>query len=378
MRTSAILGLSVTMLAGVARGLASQAPVAQLGLGAGSVTDVRGVTSTAVSVAPSLSFASSSAALRLGVSGTHFLTGTWAAGGSASLDLRAPLGRFAALTLGTAANATTTSYAVSFATIEATPALELGSSSAALFVGVAGAAAWTSLPRVASPLGPIRSSSVAHDAFGPVLGGRLTVASWAGSAATLGYRQSHARVDSLTVVDRGATLTIANRAVSLTGLIGIQRAPDEEKTFGGIRALVSLSRSLALQLGAESYPRNRLTGALAGRAVTLGLVLRTVPGPRPLPSPAGAGAPQRGLTRLSIRAPGAEVVEVAGDWNGWELVPATRAENEVWYLDLAIAPGSYRYAFRIDRKEWKTPAGAAATEDGFGGRSAWLTVSRVK
>ncbi|HEV8151226.1 MAG TPA: glycogen-binding domain-containing protein, partial [Gemmatimonadales bacterium] len=73
-------------------------------------------------------------------------------------------------------------------------------------------------------------------------------------------------------------------------------------------------------------------------------------------------------------APDASQVEVAGDWSDWRPMALCRSANGVWYVDLAIPPGNYRYAFRINRKSWQLPKGVAAVDDGFGGRSAWLTV----
>jgi hypothetical protein len=147
--------------------------------------------------------------------------------------------------------------------------------------------------------------------------------------------------------------------------------------FGGVSALVALSRVASLQVGAQRYPGDRLTGALAGTAISAGFVLRTPAGSRPLPRPSDVRAPARGLTRLAIRAPAARRVEVAGDWSGWRTADATRAANGVWYADVALPPGEYRYAFRIDGTQWKVPDGAEATSDGAGGKSAWLTVSRA-
>ena len=94
------------------------------------------------------------------------------------------------------------------------------------------------------------------------------------------------------------------------------------------------------------------------------------------PRPAAVPYPAPGLTRLSIRAVKAECVEVAGDWNQWRPVVLARASNGVWYADLSIPPGEYRYAFRIDGKKWDVPKGVAAVNDGFGGRSAWLSVRK--
>jgi 1,4-alpha-glucan branching enzyme len=82
------------------------------------------------------------------------------------------------------------------------------------------------------------------------------------------------------------------------------------------------------------------------------------------------------MTRLAIAARDASHVEVAGDFTNWEFVVTKRAANGVWYVDLAVPPGQYRYAFRIDGKEWRIPGGAPAAEDEFGGKSAWLTVAR--
>jgi hypothetical protein len=39
-----------------------------------------------------------------------------------------------------------------------------------------------------------------------------------------------------------------------------------------------------------------------------------------------------------------------------------------------IDPGEYRYAFRVNGSAWTVPDDVAAVDDGFGGRSAWLSV----
>jgi hypothetical protein len=61
-------------------------------------------------------------------------------------------------------------------------------------------------------------------------------------------------------------------------------------------------------------------------------------------------------------------------WNDRQAVPAVRAENGVWYADLRIPPGQYRYAFRIDGRAWRVPEHAVAVDDGFGGKAAYVTV----
>jgi len=354
-------------------------PVAQLVVGGGSATDVRGLSSSAITAAPSVALAWPRGFLRLGATGTQFTTGSWALGGSASAGLRAPIATTPlALTLDAAGSATTTSYRASFATIGATPAIEVGLPRVALFAGVRAAEGRTTLGTIA-PATPFASpTTLTHGSFGPVFGGRVTLASLGGGdGVVLGYREDHARVDSVGVTDRVGSLSLVRGPLTLSGNLGVRRAPDERATFAGMSALVALSRVVALQLGAESYPGDRLTGALGGHAISAGFVLRTPSGPRPLPRPNDVAAPARGLTRLAIRAPDARTVEVAGDWTDWRPVPAARAPNRVWYADLAIPAGEHRYAFRIDGKEWRIPGGAIASDDGVGGKSAWLTVSRA-
>jgi hypothetical protein len=328
-------------------------------------------------VAPSLAVASRSTVFRLGASGTGFGGGGWAVGGNTGLDLRMPVSRTVLLNLGAAASGTATSYRSSCATLSALPSLELRLAPVAVFGGMRAATARSSIGAVGTPAGPFALPAgrpITRSSIGPVIGGRLTLGAWRNGSATLGVRQETARVDTVSATDRTATLSILSGPFSISGTLGARAERAATTTFGGVRATVALSRVLGLQLGAERYPADRLTGALGGRTVSAGLVLRTAGGLRPLPRPSGVAAPAEGRTRLAIRAPEAAAVEVAGDWNGWRPVPAHRGANGVWYADLAIPAGTWRYGFRIDRREWRVPDGAAAADDGFGGKSAWLTV----
>ena len=121
----------------------------------------------------------------------------------------------------------------------------------------------------------------------------------------------------------------------------MREAPGESRGFGGGRLAVTVARGVAVFAAAESYPSNRLTGAPGGRSLSGGLSLSTggLGAPRALPRPAGILPLATGATRLSIAAAEASQVEVAGDWIQWQPVPLRRAENGVWYLDLAIPPG---------------------------------------
>jgi hypothetical protein len=379
MRFDRALPTAALILAAASSRAAAQRTSAQLMVGGGTATDVRGISSSAVMLAPSLAIVSTGSAFRVGLSGTSFGGGGWAAGGSSALDLRFPIAPLAALTLGGAVGGTFTSYYSSHTSLSATPALELRLAPLALFGGVRSATGRSSVGASAPAAGllaPPATRPMSRSSTGPVFGGRLALAS-TGSSVILAYRQEQTRIDSAPATDRTATVSVVRGPLLLTGILGARSERAATTTFGGVRASVALSRILALQVGAERYPGDLLTGTVGGRAVSAGLVLRTASGPRPLPRPSGVAGPAAGRTRLSIRAPSAGIVEVAGDWNGWRPVPAHRGDNGVWYADLAIPTGTWRYGFRIDRREWRVPDGTTATEDGFGGKSAWLTVDSI-
>ena len=94
-----------------------------------------------------------------------------------------------------------------------------------------------------------------------------------------------------------------------------------------------------------------------------------------LPAPRGVQSPSAGMTRLSIRAGDARTVDLFGDWNSWTPSRARRAANGVWYVDVPLAAGEYRYAFRVNEVEWRVPEGTTAVNDGFGGKSAYVIVA---
>ena len=131
---------------------------------------------------------------------------------------------------------------------------------------------------------------------------------------------------------------------------------------------------VAIEVAGGAYPADRLLGTSGGRFLTVGVSVVTGQSGTAAPTPSAVPAAAVGLTRISIRANDAHRVEIAGDFTNWKLIAATRAPNGVWFADLRIPPGQYRYAFRIDDAAWAVPDGAATVEDGFGGKSAWLTV----
>jgi len=369
-RTAVVVGVA-TALSGP---LAAQV-TGRVSLSGGQATDSRGASSGAWTVAPSLVVAPSPfAALRLGASGTRFVTGGWSVGGSAGLGGRVELGPVLGLAFDAVGSVTTTSYRANYAEADATPALTAKIGAATLFGGAhvgAGRSAGFVVPST-GPFSP-PASAVARTAAGPLFGARLVLAPSRSMALVLGYREQHDRIAGISVTDRSASLAVTASPLTVEGVLGARRAPDELTTLAALRLELAISPLVALEAGAERYPSDRLTGTPGGKALHAGLSLR-FGGPRGQPMPSGVAPVSPGRVRLAISAPDASHVELGGDWNGWRLEPATRAPDGVWYVDLRLSPGQYRYAFRIDDHRWQVPHGSAAVDDGFGGRTATLVV----
>ncbi len=90
--------------------------------------------------------------------------------------------------------------------------------------------------------------------------------------------------------------------------------------------------------------------------------------------PAPAAAPEAIAVGFRLRAPAAQAVTVAGDFNDWqpETLAMRRTEDGVWTASTALPPGRYAYMYVVDG-QWMTPPDARRTQDdGFGARNGVL------
>jgi hypothetical protein len=337
--------------------LDAQSTTTQITAAGGIATDQRGVRSNALTLAPSVTVEPRhNVAFQLGGNATRFATDVFSLGGAASLNARDPIGRFAALTMSASAGASRLngSSIATFAQADIVPALELNVWRLSFFGGLRAATGkMTEESRSPGlPLGGPAPTSVTSQraGIGPVFGGVVTLGN-AQTTLRLGAREERLRIADAVAPERTLSAALS----------------------------VALASMASLEIGAGRYDANRLLGTPSGDYVSAGISLR-FGGPREpsLPEVRGARPRQTGATRLSIRAPDARRVEIAGDFNEWTPSPATRADNGVWYADLRIPPGQYRYAFRVNGVEWRVPSGATAVDDGFGGKSAWVTVSEPR
>jgi hypothetical protein len=359
----------------------------QLAITSGTATDQRGVRSSALTVAPSLLLGAIGATLALGAGLTRFGNQTWSLGGAAAFSGREAIAGPLAITLDAATNASRLQgqpdASASFASGEILPALQVDAGPLTLFGGARVATGYASQDVARQPLpafngGTMRQSQT-RSAAGATFGATFAMSAPA-SALRIAAREDRLRVTGVAIVDRALSANIATNAVNLSANVGRRSASDERVGFGSAAVSVPLRGGVALDAAGGRYASNRLTGTPGGNYFNVGLSMRFGGAPMRVPaSPSArvAGAPSvpKGYTRLAIDAPDAARVELAGDFNDWTPVAATRAAKGVWYADLRMAPGQYRYAFRVNGKEWRVPRGATAVHDEFGGKSAWLVVT---
>ncbi|HET9833306.1 MAG TPA: hypothetical protein VFP91_16405 [Vicinamibacterales bacterium] len=81
--------------------------------------------------------------------------------------------------------------------------------------------------------------------------------------------------------------------------------------------------------------------------------------------------------RLVVMQPGARMVQVAGDFNGWN--PAQTSLEQIsdgaWAVTISLKPGRYAYMFVVDGRRWVAdPFATEQYDDGFGARNAVVEV----
>ncbi|MGZ8493258.1 MAG: hypothetical protein ACXWZS_13750, partial [Gemmatirosa sp.] len=132
-----------------------------------------------------------------------------------------------------------------------------------------------------------------------------------------------------------------------------------------------------------------LRGMPAVRHLSLGLRWRLAPpargagiavaAPAPAPpatidAPVAEAVEVAGETRrLRVRAPGAQSMEVRGDWTEWRPVALVR-EGDAWVLADPLPRGTRRLTVRADGGAWRVPANLAGADDDFGSRVGLLIV----
>lgn len=87
---------------------------------------------------------------------------------------------------------------------------------------------------------------------------------------------------------------------------------------------------------------------------------------RPEAAPGLAEYEEFTVTQFVLHADDARSVTVVGDFNDWDpdATPLVQTEAGIWMVDLRLRPGTVRYSFLVDGKEWRAdPRGVPAPSD---------------
>ena len=86
--------------------------------------------------------------------------------------------------------------------------------------------------------------------------------------------------------------------------------------------------------------------------------------------------PRRRRVTISLKAPEAKGVNLAGDFNKWDSKthPMKKGEDGVWKKIVMLYPGRYEYKFLVDSR-WQTdPKNDQACKNCFGTQNNILTI----
>jgi hypothetical protein len=204
--------------------------------------------------------------------------------------------------------------------------------------------------------------------------------------------------DSLRFVDADLTLRIVQGPVELSAFGGTRHwsrpVGAAGSTWGGGSAAFWFGPHVAFIAAGGSYPADYAQGLPAGTYVSLGLRLASRRSGRDAPRPVAARVPETpsvpsslidrrlltpvvatfdvypsgaGQRTFRVRAPGAQTVELIGDFTQWQAVQMRHLSGGSWSVTVPLGPGVYRMNVRVDNGPWGVPPGLAALADDFGG-----------
>jgi hypothetical protein len=204
--------------------------------------------------------------------------------------------------------------------------------------------------------------------------------------------------------DVEARLAWQHGRVALTSIAGLQLlewrtaangaplARVGRRGWAGVDATIALGARMAVIASAGTRPQNHVEAMAAGAApwgsadharyATLALRLSPTLFTRPALPPvvrtaAAAFAVQPaggGRYALRVRVPAARLVELSGDFTGWQPVAMRRATADLWEVVVPIVPGTHHLNIRVDGDAWRAPPGTTTVTDDFNGTVGVIVV----
>ncbi len=343
--------VSIASLAACAPVANAQQVQSSLSVTGGLATDSRGISSRALTVVPAIvMLPDPRVAFVLDGSGTRFGDSAWSASAETRVVSRIPLAAHLAAGVDAGATGVWSSYDFSYRVASAAPVLEAYAGPLTIGAGVRGSAAQiTTVVREGVPAS--------------IVGGPATTRAVSSSVSRSAV---------------GALFTASLRALATprqTLTFGLRDELDSHALIGNATLSLALTPYASLDIGGGAYTANTLLGTSGGNYLSVGLAFRTPRRAASPPQPSGVAPVVDGMTRIVVPSTRATSVEIAGDFTNWKPIATHRAPNGVWYVDLKIPPGQYRYACRNDGGPWRAPVGAPTVDDDFGGKAAWLVVA---
>ena len=151
--------------------------------------------------------------------------------------------------------------------------------------------------------------------------------------------------------------------------------------YGEAAVILPVDQHFAVVFSGGRYPTDPIRGSIAGRFISAAIRLRLrsatpeVPTLRLQPDAPHDSLSSSTLTvnresscnvRLTVRAPKARLVEIAGDFTEWQPILLARTSNETWGIVTAIARGVHQMNLRIDGGAWIAPRGTTRINGDYG------------
>lgn len=214
---------------------------------------------------------------------------------------------------------------------------------------------------------------------------------WTDSAGWIRYQNPRDVTDTVSAArlrawsDLEARVDWAAGRFALTAIVAGRGRTDSaaSRVWGRVSATLQLSSRVALvAAGGSMPPVFGVPSEGNARYALLGIRLSpSLPAREPLPVPVRPAATafrieRRGANeyRLIVRAPGANAVELSGDFNGWSPLSLREISANVWEATVRLSPGTYRVSIRVNGDRWIAPPGVASVEDEFNGRVGVIVV----
>ena len=207
--------------------------------------------------------------------------------------------------------------------------------------------------------------------------------------------------DSIKYADTQASLTRKGDRVELGALLGF-RVGDQVttlsanvKSWASASAVFWMTRGIALVAGIGNYPIDPTQGFPGGRFASLSFRLArhesapsqanestsdetppNVPAAGAIPVVTEFSAKRRtdGTVTLQVSVPGAQLVEINGDFTNWDPIKLAPAGPDSWSVTLPMKNGKYQMNVRVNGGKWIVPPGLLSMSDEFGGTVGLLVV----